>query len=103
MNKARRKRIDKILKDLEKLQTAIEALPDSDDIKSAIEEVADEEREYFDNMHENLQGGDKGQAAEQAADNLDEAKSAIEEIDLPDLAEKVSEAIANLETARDGG
>jgi hypothetical protein len=47
-----------------------------------------EEREYFENMPEGLQSGEKGEAAEAAADILDEA---IEELD--GAIEKIGEAL----------
>ena len=65
MNAERRKRITELVTLLEGLKTDIEA-------------VQQEEQDYYDNMPENLQGSEKGQAAEAAADNLDEAAQAIE-------------------------
>ena len=65
MNKERRDAI-------EKAQGLIE------EAKDILQEACDEEQEYFNNMPESLQGGDKGQAAENAIsilryaiDNLD--------------------------------
>lgn len=103
MNNERRKAIDAILVDLTLLQEAVDKLPGADDIKTAIEEVAEQEREYYDNMHENLQGGEKGTAADEAATNLEEAANECDELGLSDLSEKVAEIIAKLEAARDGG
>lgn len=103
MNKDRRKAIDAVLKDLEALKVAIAALPATDDIQSAIQTIAEEEREYYDNMNENLQGGEKGETAEQAASNLEEAASEAEELGLSDLEEKIDEIVSKLEAARDGG
>ncbi len=103
MNNDRRKRIDEILKDLEALQTAVDALPDSSDLQGAIQDVADEERDYHDNMPENMQSGEKGEAAEQAAGNLEEAASECDELGTSELSSKVGEIIAKLEAARDGG
>jgi uncharacterized coiled-coil DUF342 family protein len=51
MNAARRKEIDSIT-------AAIE------EIKNRIEAIEEEERDYFENMPESFQDGDKGQAAE---------------------------------------
>lgn len=65
MNKQRRDTIDSIISDLEA-------------IKERIEQVASEEREYYDNMPENMQSGDKGQAASDAADALEQALSDVE-------------------------
>lgn len=43
-------------------------------------EVIDGEQEAFDNMPENLQAAEKGQAVEEGLDNLNEAKDLLEEI-----------------------
>jgi len=99
MNKDRRAAIDAVL---ETLQKAIDALPSADDLQSAIQAIAEEEREYFDNMHENLQGGEKGQAADEAANALEEAEAEAEELRLGDLSDKLAEIVARLESARDG-
>jgi hypothetical protein len=103
MNKARRKRIDEVLLELDKLKEAIEALPSADDIKSTVEELAEEEREYYDNMHDNLKGGERGEAADQAANELEQAASTLNDLGIDDLASKIDEIVANLEAARDGG
>lgn len=66
MNKARRARIGLLLGKLQ-------------DLQAEAEEIRDEEQEYFDNMPEGLQGGDKGQQAEQDASNLSECADGIEQ------------------------
>jgi uncharacterized coiled-coil DUF342 family protein len=76
MNKDRRKTIASITEQLAEL----EALRDS--IKEAIEEVRDEEQEYFDNMPEGFQMADRGQAAEGAISNLENAISQLEDLDV---------------------
>lgn len=43
-----------------------------------LENARDGEQEYLDNMPENMQGGDKGSAAEEAISNLDSAISDAE-------------------------
>jgi flagellar biosynthesis chaperone FliJ len=49
-----------------------------------IEQAAEEEREYFDNMPENMQSGEKGTKADEDADALqnihDEIQSAAEQL-----------------------
>lgn len=67
MNADRRKAIAAIASDLES-------------IKSRIEELKDEEQNYFDNMPESFQGGQKGEKAQSAVDALDEAENAIETV-----------------------
>lgn len=65
MNNERRKQIEK----------AIGLLQEA---SSILAEAASDEQEYFDNMPEGLQSGDKGQQAETAAGALQEA---VDEID----------------------
>lgn len=72
MNKERRKAIADLIEDIEKI--------DFEDIKSRIENIRDEEQEYFDNMPESFQMGDKGQRAEEAISYLEEADSAVDEV-----------------------
>ncbi|AUX83266.1 hypothetical protein PBI_RACCOON_53 [Microbacterium phage Raccoon] len=86
MNAGRRKEIEAIigkLADLEALKT---------EIQEAIEQVRDEEQEYYDNMPEGLQQSDRGYAAEEAANQLDEAASMLDDLDIDSLR-------GNLETA----
>jgi flagellar biosynthesis chaperone FliJ len=66
MNKERRKA-------LSSMQAQLEG------IKAEIADIRAEEQDYFDNMPESLQGGDKGQQAEAAIGLLDEAISQLEE------------------------
>ena len=67
MNEQRRKVIEEI-------KLAVEAHV------FTLEMLRDEERDTFDNMPENLQGSERGQACEQAADALDEACSSLDEL-----------------------
>jgi uncharacterized coiled-coil DUF342 family protein len=76
MNKDRRARIQALLNKLE-------------DIKEDIDFIKDEEQEYYDNMPENFQMGEKGDKAQEAIDNLDYAYSSIEEV-----VEYLEEALA---------
>ena len=77
MNNQRRKELEK----------ARELL---DEAQAIIEQARDEETEYYENMPESLQSGDKGQAAEAAAEYLSSA------------AEQVGEALENLDNAISG-
>ena len=49
-------------------------------IQEMIETIKDEEQEAFDNLPENLQGSDRGEAMEAAADNLDSAFNGMDEV-----------------------
>ena len=50
-----------------------------DDARSIMETAKDEEQEYYDNMPENMQNGDKGSNAQTAIDALESAESAYQE------------------------
>ncbi len=73
MNKDRRKRIEEVIKTLETIEW--------ENAKGDLETIRDEEREAFENLHENMQGGERGQAMEAAADNLDTALEGFDEIE----------------------
>ncbi|MDE6667670.1 MAG: hypothetical protein K2K38_04915 [Clostridia bacterium] len=74
MNKQRRKVINELIKQ-------------ATELSQQIEEVLNEEQDYYDYMPENLQNSERGQNAEEAICNLEEAQSNIED------------CISNLESA----
>ncbi len=86
MNKDRRKEIAKAVALLQPLIGQLE------EIRSIVETVAQEERDYYDNMPENMQSGENGERADQAASDLEEVQSALDEIDLEDLISKLEGA-----------
>lgn len=71
MNKARRKAIQDVIAKLETLRDEVEAL-------------LNEEQDYYDNMPESFQNGDKGSAASDAISYMESASgyidNAIEEL-----------------------
>lgn len=67
MNHERRKRLAEAAELLEQAKTIVE-------------ECATEENDYYDNMPESLQSGEKGDKAQEAASTLEEAASSIEDI-----------------------
>lgn len=71
MNKERRETIARLSKRFYVLQEDLE------DIRFEIEDVRDEEQEYFDNLPENLKGSDRGVSAESAVDALEQAHDAL--------------------------
>lgn len=87
MNKERRKQIDAVIKRLED-----EMRPLIDDITRQIEDLRDEEQDYYDNMPESFQMGEKGERAQCSIDALEAAVSDIEEIDLENLIANLGEA-----------
>lgn len=68
MNKERRKALAEIVDQLA-------------GIRSAIEQVKDDEQDAFDNMPEGLQQSEKGEKAENAISRLDDALSAVDDIE----------------------
>lgn len=86
MNNDRRKQLKKLedlLNELETLRSTAEEMAD---------ELASEEREYYDNMPESLQGSEKGEQADAAATALEEVRDALQELDVSDLLSKVEDA-----------
>ncbi|TRB00441.1 MULTISPECIES: hypothetical protein [Rhizobium/Agrobacterium group] len=51
-----------------------------DEAKAILETCRDEEQEYYDNMPESFQDGEKGSTAQEAIDALEEAVSSLEDI-----------------------
>jgi hypothetical protein len=88
MNNERRKLIAKIIDELGNIPGTLE------DLSARVEEVRDAEQEYYDNMPEGLQAGDKGETAQAAIDALEAAYTAIGEI-----IASIEETNGNLETA----
>jgi len=104
MNKARRKAIDELYNRLATLQTELENLSNADDMKDTAETIRDEEQEYFDNMPDSLQQGEKGQQASEAADNLTTAFDKLSEVAdaITTLRDDVNEALEALDNAKAG-
>ena len=118
MNKDVRKRIDGIMVDIEKavdarskLDQMIEALNEAiveyketfADIKTAIEEIRDEEQEKFENLTEGLQQSERGQNIEyavQALENAMEACDGIEEWEEIELSFDSDDIITALDEAK---
>ncbi len=67
MNKIRRKNLQAIIDQLEEL-------------KGSLEDLQAEEKEYRDNMPENLQGSERYERADAACDGLEEAVSGLEDV-----------------------
>jgi len=88
MNKNRRKQLDAVVKLLNALEEAKQA------VVEALEEPKGDEREYYDSMPESFQSGEKGSAADAAATLLEEVYDELEAFDIADLIGKVEEAQA---------
>lgn len=66
MNRERRKAIDAVFVQLEEL-------------KAEVERIREEEEEYFENMPESIQYGEKGELAGASIEELDNAYSSIDD------------------------
>ena len=100
MNKERRKLLADALAKIEPAKELLEQIQALlEEIKTSVEEAKDAEQEYFDNMPESLQQGERGQGAEAAVSTLEEAFNSLEnmidafgEIDLDEIASQIEEA-----------
>lgn len=98
MNNERRKALGKLKEQISDLRVKLdELIGNAADLHSELEGLKDEEQEYFDNMPESLQGGDKGQTAEEAIQNLETALEKLDE--LKDLENGLEEACDAIESA----
>jgi flagellar biosynthesis chaperone FliJ len=86
MNKERRKEIEKAIAILQEIG------PKWDEVREIAQLCGEGEREYYDNMSDNLKGGDKGTQADNAATQLEEVHNEIDTCDLSDLITKLEEA-----------
>jgi len=66
MNEARRKALQSVITGLRALQAPLDT-------------CIEEEQEYYDNMPEGLQGGEKGELAQDAINNMEQARSELEQ------------------------
>lgn len=90
MNNPRREQIANIIKQAADAKQVLENL------MAEIEQVRDEEQEYYDNMPEGLQGGEKGERASAAIDSLENAACDVESMN-----DSLDEVISNLEAAKE--
>jgi seryl-tRNA synthetase len=86
VNKTRRGEITAAVQRLTELAAEIS------DLRDTVENIRDEEQEYYDNMPESIQSGERGQNAEAAISELDDALSALEDFDTDAI-------VTSLETA----
>lgn len=88
MNKDRRKALTALAERIAHLTAQL------DEAKGELETIRDEEQEYFDNMPESFQSGDKGETATNAVDMMETALSALGEFIDADVSGTVEEAAA---------
>jgi chromosome segregation ATPase len=86
MNKQRRARLNEARKMIAELQNQIDLA------KDIIDECRAEEEEYKDNLPENMQDGEKGQAADDAIDHMQNAFDALENFDIDEITTYLEDA-----------
>jgi hypothetical protein len=86
MNKTRRKEIDKAIALLQDIAHKW------DEVREICQLEGEGEREYFDNMSDNLKGSERGEQADNAATQLEEVYNEIDTCDLAELITKLEEA-----------
>lgn len=102
MNNVRRNKIQKLIKELGKIETSFDSSILNGCITS-LEDIKNDEEEAFDNMPEGLQYSSRGIDSEAAIENLDGALEYLEEIDeiedMEEIKTNISMAIDCLEDA----
>lgn len=100
MNKARRKELSDVIKGLNTIQ-------DKDDLYgwiNTLDNIKDDEQDYYDNIPENLQYGQRAEDSEAAIENLEEALDLLNEVYDMDEFDKncdlIQEAVDKIEDAR---
>lgn len=90
MNAERRKALDTLISDIQGVVAQIE------EFKSSLEDPMGEEQEYYDNMPEGFQNGEKGEKAQAAVSAMEEADGKLDE-----AVSALEEAISSLEEAKE--
>jgi uncharacterized coiled-coil DUF342 family protein len=90
MNKDRRKALSNLCDEVRALEGTLS------DLKDQLDTLRDEEQEYYDNMPENMQDGDKGQLAQTAIEAMEEAINALDE-----MIGNVDTAVSGIESAQE--
>lgn len=92
MNKQRRKALSSLEDDINQIKNKLEGMEEGKfdkellqdlvgkaaDVQSQLETLRDEEQEYYDNMPEGLQAGEKGDKATEVIDYLESAITEVE-------------------------
>ena len=89
MNAPRRKNLQAIIEAIEDLKSQLE------DHQSDLEELKDEEMEYFENIPENLQSSERYERAETSSSALESAYDTLYDLvsQLDDVTSSIQEAI----------
>ena len=73
MNKQRRKELSELQERIQKL------IEEAEGIKNALEDIAEEEEDYRDNIPENLYGSERYEQSEEASENMEDAMSSLDD------------------------
>lgn len=104
MNRERRAKIDAVIKTLNTFRDAFTEIEGPDNLTDDIEAIREEEQEYFDNMPESMQGGEKGTDAEETIEQLQCAEDDLTALidKLSDVENDIEGIIEALESAKGG-
>jgi prefoldin subunit 5 len=101
MNAKRRKEIDAAIKEFEELNSAANELKFiAETLKDTIEQIQCDEQDYFDNMPQSFQDGEKGQRAEEVIGYFDDAINDIDTF-IDALDQSIDGIIGTLESAKE--
>lgn len=101
MNKMRKKSIYNIIQRLSQMLKYFDiydvdqVINMIEDIMDEIQQILDDEENYFYNIPENLQNGERYAISEEACDNLQDAISELEYVDHDDAKEYIENCILN--------
>jgi len=100
MNKTRRKQLDAITKDLRAMHDEFSVIKARAEwAKVTLETLRDEEQEYYDNMPEGIQGGDRGERSTSAIEAIEAAIEKLEEVADSDTFDVFNEAADSVDEA----
>lgn len=100
MNKTRRKELANVIVELKMIKDK----DDVYDVINTLENIRDEEEEYYDNIPENFQSSQRAYDSEEAIDNMNDAldllEQAYESEEDDDITSIINKAIDNINKAR---
>lgn len=87
MNNARRNELKSVITLLQKAEQL------RSEAAELLTQIQDDEQDYFDNMPESLQGGDKGTAAEEAISALEDVGCDLDGFDIDGIVSRIEDII----------
>lgn len=99
MNKMRRKELSEVIRSLNMMQDKA----DLNAIIYTLDNIKDDEQDYYDNIPENLQYSRRAEDSEEAIDNMDEALDLLNELydsdNFDENMDLIEEAVDKIEKA----